>query len=89
MPGVFVSKSEINATAGDIARKLVSVMRRAASMKKFLDAYTAQSLVDNFGLTLEDANILKSAFTEFATINVTLQANDNSIKKLTGIGDVE
>lgn len=88
MAGLIVTASDINSTAGDIYRSLIYNMRRGANLKRFLDRFTAQQLVDNFGMTIGDANLLKSAVGEFSAIGVTFQANRVFIDQVAGLGDV-
>lgn len=66
--GRTISLAEINNAAGGIAGSLFATMDNITKMKAVLDGYTAQNLVDSFGFTLADANILKSAFTDMANV---------------------
>lgn len=89
MVGSIVDLSTINRTAGDICYQVSHQLNRAAALKLFLDRFTAQNLVDSFGFTLGDANILKSAMTDLATINTTFAANRSFINQVAGLGDAQ
>jgi hypothetical protein len=88
MAGLTVTNNDINITAGDIARAVAHHLNRGVNFKRFLDRFTAQNLVDQFGLTIGDANLIKSAFADLATVNATFQANRVFLDQLAGMGDV-
>lgn len=88
MTGVSVQITDINSTAGDICRAVAHHLNRAVALKRFLDRFTAQNLIDTYGFTMADATILKSAFTDLAAINTTFQANRAFLDQLSGLGDV-
>jgi hypothetical protein len=66
--GITISKAEIDNQAGGIARSLFATLANVQHFKSWLDGLTAQNLVDNYGYTLGDANILKSAFTDMGDL---------------------
>jgi hypothetical protein len=88
MPGLVVQQSDINITSGDICRSLTHALNRGIEFKRFLDRFSSAQLVSNFGFTQVDADLIKSAFTDLATVNTTFQANRAFISQLTGLGDV-
>ncbi len=88
MPGLNVTQTDINNTIGDICRGTIYQLRRAINFKRFTDRFTAQDMVDKFGFTLADANLIKSAVGQLAAIDVTLQANRVFIDQVDGLGDV-
>ena len=88
MVGLVVSQNDINITSGDICRSLTHSLNRAMNFKRFLDRFSSAQLVSQFGFTQGDADLIKSAFTDLATINTTFQANRAFIDQLAGLGDV-
>jgi hypothetical protein len=88
MAGLIVTANDVNNTVGDISRAIDYQMRRSINLKRFLDRFTAQDLFDKFGIPLADANLIKSAVGELATINTTFQANRSFIDQVEGLGDV-
>lgn len=60
MVGLPVTKSEIDARAGDIARGFQKLAGDAATLKGYLDGATEQTLID-LGYTSNDVAILKAA----------------------------
>lgn len=66
--GIQVSKTEINLRSGVIARSVFAVLRDVEQFKAWLDGLSAQNLVDQYTFTIEDANDLKSAFTDLGEI---------------------
>jgi hypothetical protein len=86
--GIFVTIGDINARAGVAARDVTHAINQAMNMKRFMDRYTSAQLVTAYGGTTGDWDIVKSAFTEFGTINTTFQANRAFIDQLSGMGDV-
>jgi hypothetical protein len=66
--GVQVTKDEINVRAGAITKGVFAVLRDVMQYKAWLDGLTAQDLVDDFAFTLDDANDLKSAFTDLGVV---------------------
>lgn len=88
MAGLIVTQVELNASVGDICRGIIYQLRRAINFKHFADRFTAQDLVDEFGISLEDANLIKSAVTELDAINTAFQSNRAFIDQLSGLGDL-
>jgi hypothetical protein len=88
MAGLTVTASDINNSIGDISRAVTYHLRRAVNLKRFLDRYTAQNLVDIFGIPLADANLIKSAAGELDTTNTTFQANRTFVDQVAGLGDL-
>jgi hypothetical protein len=89
MAGIPVTADEINITCGDISRQYQQVKNRSLNEKAFLDQYTADALVAAFpGLSLDDANLLKSAAGEWQIIGDTIEANSTFSARLAGQGDV-
>lgn len=88
MAGLAVQISDVNTTSGDICRLVTHSLNRAINFKRFLDGLTAADLVSKYGFTLADANTIKSAFADLATINTTFQANRVFLDQLSGMGDV-
>lgn len=86
--GLPVQIGDINITAGDICRAVTHHLQRAMAMKLFLDRFSSAQLVSAYGFTQGDADIIKSAFAQLATIDVSFQANRTFINQLTGMGDV-
>ena len=89
MIGLAVNQNNINSTAGEIALSVIKDLGRASAMKSFLDRFTAQDLVTNFGFTIGDANLLKSAIADLSAINTTFNANRTFLNQLAGMGDVQ
>jgi hypothetical protein len=88
MVGLPVDQGAINTTAGDIARQLQHVMIRAGEFKRFLDRFSAADLVVTFGFTLDEANLLKSAYTEAEAVRATHTANRAFLSQIAGMGAV-
>lgn len=88
MAGLTVQGSDIQITSGDISRALAHTMNRGMAFKRFLDRFTSGQLVSIFGLVQADADLIKSAYADFATINTTFQANRLFLDQLAGLGDV-
>lgn len=88
MAGLTLQGNDINSTSGDICRGVTYQLRRAVNFKRFLDRFTSAQLVTLYGLTQADADLIKSAFTDLATINTTFQANRVFLDQLAGMGDV-
>jgi hypothetical protein len=63
--GYQVSAASLNNRTGDVAAQVFGAFAEIRKVKAFLDAYTAQGLVDTFpGIDLAAANDIKSAYTE-------------------------
>jgi predicted RNA-binding Zn ribbon-like protein len=88
MAGIPVSATEINLTGGDLSRQLENLCNRAAEFKAFLDQFTAQDLVDRFGMTLDDATVIKSAYGEIAIVVQAQRDNHTFQQRIWGLGDV-
>lgn len=88
MAGLAITGEAINITVGDISRAIVHHMNRAIAFKRFTDRLTAADLASQFGISLADANMIKSAITELAQINATFQVNRAFIDQVSGLGDV-
>lgn len=66
--GRTISKDELNSTWGGLATTMHAVVANIQHAKAVLDGFSAQSLVDQFGFTLADANVLKSAATDLGDL---------------------
>jgi len=88
MPGMQVSNLTFQETAGQISLNVQKACNDVEEFKRQLDPFTAQALADKFGISLDDANIIKSAYTELSTV-AQAQANNRTFSsKLNGVGDV-
>ena len=88
MVGLAVDITQINATAGDIARTLQHTMNRVGEFKRWLDAYASADLVGQFGFSQGDADVLKSAFGEADVVRQAHTNNRTFLSRLGGLGDV-
>ena len=88
MAGIPVSQQDINLTGGDISRALERESRRVTEFKQFLDQYSAQDLVDKYGMTIDDATVMKSAVGEMAVVAQAQADNRTFQAKIMGLGDV-
>lgn len=88
MASLSVTSNDIHNMVGDVSRAITYYLRRVMNFKRFLDRFTAQNLVDQFGLTIGDANLIKSAANDFATIDTTFQANRAFLDQVSGLDDV-
>lgn len=61
-----LTKADLDNATGGIALSMFATMDNITKVKAVLDGFTAQNLVDNFGYSLTEANVLKSAFTDLA-----------------------
>jgi hypothetical protein len=66
--GIQITKSEINLRGGAIAKAVFAVLRDVAQYKAWLDGLSGQNLVDQYTFTIDDANDLKSAYTDLGVI---------------------
>lgn len=65
--GVQQSLGDINAYAGNISLQLEETFTRVERFKSYLDTLTVTDLT-NLGMSSADANTLKSAFTDAASL---------------------
>jgi predicted phage-related endonuclease len=86
--GLEITKSSLDANAGQIAYTLEKVFRQAAELKAYTDRYTAQDLATLYGYSETEANVLKSAFGEAAIVQATYEQNKTFLSQLSGLGDV-
>jgi len=89
MAGIPVSTEELNVRTGDISRQVQIACNDVVEMKRYLDAFTADALVAKFpGLTLDDANLIKSAYGELQIVADAQAANRTFSSRIAGMGDV-
>lgn len=89
MAGIPVTATEINVTSGDISRRMQATCNDITEFKRFLDQYTADALVAMYPpLTLDDANLIKSAYGELALVVDTQTANRVFSSRIAGMGDI-
>lgn len=88
MAGLTVTGNDLNTTSGDICRGVTYQLRRAANFKRFLDRFTSAQIATQFGVSTADADLIKSAFADLATVNTTFQSNRVFVDQLAGLGDV-
>jgi hypothetical protein len=89
MAGLPVTANDINITSGDISRRQQAVTNDVLEFKRFLDAYTADALAAAYPpLTVDDANLIKSAFGELQMVADTQNANRTFSSRLAGMGDI-
>lgn len=88
MAGVPVTAQDLNSTAGDISLQTERVARRITEMKQYLDAFSAQDLADKYGISIDDANLIKSAYGELDLVAQAQAANHTFSARLAGLGDV-
>lgn len=67
--GLQINLAEVRNTSGTVARAVFASMQNVAEFKSWLDAFSAQDLVDlNYAADLSEANDLKSAFTDLGDL---------------------
>lgn len=88
MVGIQLTRGDIDTQTGVICHEVTSQINNAMAMKLFLDRFTSQDLATQFGFTVAEADIIKSAFGQMATINTVFQANRVFINQLAGMGDI-
>jgi hypothetical protein len=89
MAGIPVSATDINITSGDISRRMQAVCNDVTEFARFLAPYTADALAAAFPpMTVDDANVIKSAWTELMLVADTQTNNRTFSAKLAGMGDI-
>lgn len=75
--GIQVTKAVLDQRAGSTAQQLRQVFEQVDAIKEYLDQKTAQNLVDELGYTLQEANVVKSAWADLAQLNQLFQGAGN------------
>src|SRR5262245_38585084 len=89
MAGIPVSAQDINVTSGDISRRMQATCNDVVEFKRFLDSYTADALAAAYPpLSVDDANLIKSAFGELQLVVDTQTANRTFSSRISGMGDI-
>lgn len=74
---VVTDQTSIKNRAGEIARTLDQVLLRAQQYKTFLDQFTDQNLIDNWGFVQADINTLRSAVSDMDQLRTIYQGTAN------------
>jgi hypothetical protein len=91
MAGLVVTAGNIHLQVGVNSRKVDDGLDELIELKEFFDQHTADDLVTKFGMTLADANLVKSAYNADAADAVTaFRASQHwaFMKQLMGMGSV-
>ncbi len=85
MVGIQVSKTQINATAGEIAAKLKAQFDDAVALNEFF-LRTANADLLELGFTQAEIDVLKSALADLAYMKGTSFDASAFVKQLYGMG---
>ncbi|MFI6732110.1 hypothetical protein ACIBI9_04185 [Nonomuraea sp. NPDC050451] len=66
--GLQITKAEINATSGTVARSVFAVLSDVLEFKAWLDTVSANDLETTYGFATAEAADLKSAFADLADL---------------------
>ena len=66
--GIPVDKAALDSKIGANAQNLKKATVALADLNEWQAAYTAQDLVDQYGFTIEEANLFKSAAGEIPSV---------------------
>lgn len=75
--GIVQTKADVDYRVGIVAMRVAGWFALVKDTKAWLDQFTAQNLVDNFGYTLAEANLIKSAFSDLDQLRTIYEGSAN------------